>query len=145
MASNSTVFNSLASGTVQAGGASSANIGLVELVQYATVNYGADGTTTTICTLPAGSQIFGVDIDVTTAFNAGTTNTIKVGTVSSATQFVAATSVSSSGRASVATTGNYANWQNVGTTSDTTVIATFNQTGTVASAGQARVAIRYAF
>ena len=48
MASNSTVFNSLASGTVQAGGANPANIGMVELVQYATVNYGADGTTTKI-------------------------------------------------------------------------------------------------
>ena len=145
MASNSTVFNSLASGTVQAGGASPANVGLVELVQYATVNFGADGSTTTIGTLPAGSQIFGVDIDVITAFNAGTTNTIKVGTVATPTQFVSATSVATAGRASVATTGNYVNWQNVGTTSDTTIIATFNQTGTVASAGQARVAIRYAF
>ena len=145
MASNSTTFNSLASGTVQSGGANPANVGLVELVQYATVNYGADGTTTTICTLPAGSQIFGVDIDVTTAFNAGTTNTIKVGTATSASQFVNATSVSAAGRASVASTGNYTNWQNVGTTSDTTVVATFNQTGTVASAGSARVAIRYAF
>ena len=82
---------------------------------------------------------------MTTAFNAGTTNTLKVGTVSSATQFVNATAVGTAGRASVATTGNYTNWQNVGTTSDTTVIATYNQTGTVASAGSARVAIRYAF
>jgi hypothetical protein len=145
MASNSTVFNSLASGTVQAGGTNPANVGLVELVQYATVNFGADGSTTTIATLPAGSQIFSIDIDVTTAFNAGSTNTLKIGTASSATQFVSATAVGSAGRESVATTGNYANWQNVGTTSDTTVIATYNQTGTAASAGSARVAIRYAF
>ena len=145
MASNSTVFNSLASGTVQSGGATPANVGLVELVQYATVNFGADGSTTTICTLPAGSQVFGVDLDVITAFNAATTNTLKVGTVASPTLLVNATTVSTAGRASVATTGNYANWQNVGTTSDTTIIVTYNQTGAVASAGQARVAIRYAF
>lgn len=144
MASNSTVFNSLASGTVQDGSSNPANVGLVECVQSAIVTFGADGTTTTVCTLPAGAQIFSIDIDVTTAFNAGTTNTIKIGKASSATQFVSATSVSSAGRASVATTGNYTNWLNVGT-SDVTVVATFNQTGTVASAGSARVAIRYVF
>ena len=144
MAGNSTVFNSVASGTVQSGGASPANVGLAELVQYAIVTFGADGTATTVCTIPAGSSIYGIDIDVTTAFNAGSTNTISVGVSGTAAKFVTATSVGSLGRASVATTGAYSNWLNVGT-SDVTIIATYNQTGTAASAGSARVAIRYAF
>lgn len=144
MASNSTVFNSLATASPSSSGNVSANLGLVLSNQNATVTYGANGSTTTICTIPAGAQILFINIDVTTAFNAGTTNTISVGVAGTAAQFVAATSVGSAGRASVATTGNYANWANVGT-SDVTIIATYNQTGTVASAGSAIITVVYDF
>jgi hypothetical protein len=144
MASNSTVFNSLATATVQPGGASASNLGLVTSNQNTNITYGANGSTTTICTIPAGAQILFINIDVTTAFNAGTTNTVSIGTSGSATQFVSATSVGATGRASVATTGNYANWVNVGT-SDVTIIATYNQTGTAASAGAATITVVYDF
>lgn len=144
MATNSTVFNSLATATVQAGGASPSNQGLVVSTQTQTITYGADGTATTLFTVPAGSQILSLHIDVTTAFNAGTTNTVKIGKTGAATQFVTATDVTSLGRASVATTGAYANWANVGT-SDVTLIATYNQTGTAASTGAARITVVYAF
>jgi hypothetical protein len=144
MATNSTVFNSLASGTVQAGGATPANVGLVAVSQTATITYAADGTTTSLFTIPAGSQILNINIDTTTAFNAGSSNTVSIGKSGAATQFVTATSVTSLGRQSVATTGAYANWANVGT-SDVTVIATYNQTGTAASTGAARITIVYAF
>ena len=144
MASNSTVFNSLATATVQAGSSSPANQGLVVSAQTATVAYGADGSTTSLFTIPAGSQIMSIHIDVTTGFNAGSTNTLKIGKTGAATQFVTATDVTTAGRESVATTGVYANWANVGT-SDVTLIATYNQTGTVASAGAARITVTYAF
>ena len=56
--------------------------------------------------------------------------------------FVAATSVCSAGRASVATTGVYSAWADVGT-SNVPVTVTYAQTGTAATAGAARVTIVY--
>jgi uncharacterized membrane protein len=96
----------------------------------------------TIGTVPANAQIIDVNIDATTAFNAGTTNTITVGKTGSAAAFVTATDVGTAGRESVATTGVYSAWANVGTT-DVVATATFAQTGTAATAGAARVTIVY--
>lgn len=108
----------------------------------ATIAY-TDTAAVTIGTLPAGAQIVDVNIDVTTAFDAGTTNTVTVGKTGSAAAFVTATSVGSAGRASVATTGVYSAWANVGTSDVDYATVTFSQTGTAASAGAARVTIVY--
>lgn len=95
-----------------------------------------------IGTLPANAQIVDINIDVTTAFNAGTTNTVTVGKTGSAAAYVASTSVGSAGRASVASTGVYSAWADTGSAElDATV--TFSQTGTAATAGVARVTIVY--
>jgi uncharacterized membrane protein len=95
-----------------------------------------------IGTLPANAQIVDINIDVTTAFNAGTTNTMTIGKTGSAAAFVTSTSVGSAGRASVASTGVYSAWADTGS-SEVTATATFAQTGTAASAGAARVTIVY--
>lgn len=108
----------------------------------ATVAY-TDTSAVTIGTLPAGAQIISINIDVTTAFNAGTTNTVTVGKTGSAAAYVTATSVGSAGRASVASTGVYSAWANVGTNDVDYATVTFSQTGTAASAGAARVTIVY--
>ena len=106
-----------------------------------TIAYNSSGAVS-IGTLPANAQIVDINIDVTTAFNAGTTNTVTVGKTGSAAAFVASTSVGSAGRASVATTGAYSAWADTGSAEvDATV--TFSQTGTAASAGAARVTIVY--
>lgn len=117
------------------------NIGGVLSAVTATIAY-TDSSAVTIATLPANSQIIDVNVDVTTAFNAGTTNTITVGKTGSAAAFVAATDVGSAGRASVATTGVYSAWADTGN-AEVTATATFAQTGTAASAGAARVTIVY--
>lgn len=108
----------------------------------ATVAY-TDTSAVTIGTLPAGAQIVNINIDVTTAFNAGTTNTVTVGKTGSAAAYVTATSVGSAGRASVSSTGVYSAWANVGTNDVDYATVTFSQTGTAASAGAARVTIVY--
>lgn len=102
-----------------------------------------DSSAVTIGTIPANAQIIDVNIDVTTAFNAGTTNTVTVGKTGSAAAYVTSTSVGSAGRASVATTGVYSAWANVGTSDVDYATVTFSQTGTAASAGAARVTIVY--
>ena len=106
-----------------------------------TVVFG-NATAVTIGSVPAGAQIVNIHIDTTTAFNAGTTNTMTVGTSGSAAAYVATTAVGPLGRASVATTGVYSAWPTVGA-SDVTVTANYSQTGTAATTGAATVTIVY--
>lgn len=117
------------------------NIGGVLSAVTNTIAY-TDSSAVTIGTIPANAQIVNINIDVTTAFNAGSSNNITVGKSGSAAAFVAATSVGSAGRASVATTGVYSAWADVGS-AEVPVTATYAQTGTAASAGAARVTIVY--
>ena len=119
------------------------NIGGMLSAVTTTIAY-TNATAVTIATIPAGAQIVNINIDVTTAFNAGTTNTVTVGTSASAAAYVASTSVGATGRASVATTGVYSAWANTGT-SDVSATITFSQTGTAATAGAARVTIVYKY
>ena len=102
-----------------------------------------DTSAVTIGTIPPNAQIVDINIDVTTAFNAATTNTVTVGKTGSAAAYVTSTSVGSAGRASVASTGVYSAWANVGTSDIDYATVTFSQTGTAASAGAARVTIVY--
>ena len=99
-------------------------------------------TAVTIGTIPANAQIVDINIDVTTAFNAASTNTVTVGKTGSAAAFVTATDVGTAGRESVATTGVYSAWATVGT-SDIDATVTYAQTGTAATTGAARVTIVY--
>jgi hypothetical protein len=119
------------------------NIGGMLSAVTTTLAY-TNATAVTIATIPAGAQIVDINIDVTTAFNAGTTNTVTVGTSASAAAYVTSTSVGSAGRASVATTGVYSAWANTGS-SDLSATITYSQTGTAASAGAARVTIVYKY
>jgi hypothetical protein len=119
------------------------NIGGMLSAVTTTIAY-TNATAVTIATIPAGAQIVDINIDVTTAFDAGTTNTVTVGKTGTAAAFVAATSVGSAGRASVATTGVYSAWANTGT-SDVSATITYSQTGTAATAGAARVTIVYKY
>lgn len=117
------------------------NIGGVLSAITTTVAY-TNASAVTIATIPANSQIVDINIDVTTAFDAGTTNTVTVGKTGSAAAFVTATDVSAAGRADVATTGVYSAWADTGS-SDISATVTFAQTGTAATAGAARVTIVY--
>ena len=117
------------------------NIGGVLSAVTNTVAY-SDSSAVTIGTIPANAQIVDINIDVTTAFNAATTNTVTVGKSGSAAAFVASTSVGSAGRASVASTGVYSAWADVGA-AEVPVTATYAQTGTAATAGAMRVTVVY--
>ena len=120
------------------------NIGGVLSAVTTTIAY-TDTSAVTIATLPANAQIVDIFIDVTTAFNAGTTNTVTVGKTGSAAAYVTATSVGSAGRASVASTGVYSAWADVGNSDVNYATVTYSQTGTAASAGAARVTIVYKY
>ena len=117
------------------------NIGGILSAVTTTFAY-TDSTAVAIATIPVNAQIVDINIDVTTAFNAATTNTVTVGKTGTAAAFVTSTSVGSAGRASVATTGVYSAWADTGA-SDISATITYSQTGTAATAGAARVTIVY--
>ena len=95
------------------------------------INYNdADALTRVIGTIPAGSNLLRVNTCVSTAQNAGTTNTLSVGTTSGGTDIINAAAAGSA-------------TANVVTQADTTYYATLTQSGTAATAGVVEVTIEY--
>jgi hypothetical protein len=120
-----------------------ANTGFVLMAQSANIVYAANGTTTDIATLPANSQIFQITLDITTAFNAATTNTIDFGDGTTADKYADALAAGAQARVlATSDVSQIGNLVDIGT-SDITVTATYNQTGTVASAGAATATVLY--
>jgi hypothetical protein len=97
--------------------------------------------------LPQGAVITDVIVEVVTAFNAGTTNTLTVGTVSAAyNNMVASADLPGNGSASL-TVGATKVMRGVGraltAAADITPFAKYAQTGAAATAGQAIITIVY--
>lgn len=89
--------------------------------------------------LPAGAMVVGAQVVVDTAFNAGTTNDLTVGTTPTGAEIVtAATAAAGSAGAKQSTAGNA-----LSLASDTPVYVRYNQTGAAATAGKARIGIQY--
>ena len=124
-------------------GTNVANTGFVLMAQSANVVFEANATTTDIATLPANSQIFQITVDVTTVFNAASTNTLDLGDGSTADQYADALALGSLARVlATSDVSQIGNLIDIGT-SDITVTATYNQSGTVAAAGAATVTVLY--
>lgn len=92
-------------------------------------------------TLPAGCVVLRTYVVVKTAFNAGSTNTLKIGTVASDASFGTGIAL---GTAGVITGGTaLATATTVTPTADTAVIATSVSTGSAMTAGAAEVVVEY--
>lgn len=89
--------------------------------------------------IPAGAQVVDCVVNVKTAFNAGTTNVLAVGTTGTGAQIAtSAETASGSTGGKRCVTG-----LNVQPSTDTDIWASFTQTGTAASAGLATVVVTY--
>ena len=120
-----------------------ANVGLALMAQSANITYAANGTTTVVATLPANSQIFQVSVDVTTAFNAATTNTLDIGDGTTADKYADALALGSAARVlATSDVSQIGNLVDIGS-DDVKVTVTYNQTGSVATAGAATVTVLY--
>lgn len=86
-------------------------------------------------TLPAGAMITNLNVRVNTAFNAGTTNALNMGTTALGTQIF--TDAATAGARSPAI-------PNLSFATDTDIYVSYAQTGTVATAGQADIVLSYA-
>ena len=119
------------------------NVGWVLMSQSAAIVFAANGTTTDIATLPANSQIFQITLDITTVFNAATTNTIDFGDGTTADQYADALAAGSLARVlATSDVSQIGNLVDIGT-SDITVTATYNQSGTAATTGAATATVLY--
>jgi hypothetical protein len=124
-------------------GTDKANVGFVLMAQSGNVVFGADGTTTVVATLPANSQIYQIAVDVTTAFNAGTTNTLDIGDGATADKYADALAAGAQARVfATSDVSQIGNLIDIGT-ADVDVTVTYNQTGTAATAGAATVTVLY--
>ena len=134
------------SGPIKAGSVregASANVGFVLMAQSANVVFGANGTETVVATLPANSQIYQIAVDVTTAFDAATTNTFDIGDGTTADKYADALAVGSAARVlATSDVSQIPNLIDIGA-SDVDVTVTYNQTGTAATAGAATVTVLY--
>lgn len=124
-------------------GENKANVGFVLMAQSANVVYAADGTETVVATVPANSQLYQIAVDVTTAFDAATTNTFDIGDGTTADKYADALDVSSQARVlATSDVSQIGNLVDIGT-SDVDVTVTYNQSGTAATAGAATVTVLY--
>jgi len=124
-------------------GTNKANVGFVLMAQSGNVVFGANGSTTVVATLPANSQIYQIAVDVTTAFDAGTTNTLDIGDGTTADKYADALAAGAQARVlATSDVSQIGNLVDIGT-SDVDVTVTYNQTGTAATAGAATVTVLY--
>lgn len=108
---------------------------------YKWITYGANNSTTTIGVLPANAVVVESVLVVTTPFNAGGDNLLKVGVTGDDDAVVASTDISGAAARKLLTSGDV-----VYSTSSRTLVAKYNQTsgeGSAASAGAGLVLIRY--
>lgn len=99
-----------------------------------TYNDAGIGTGVVFGTLPAGAMIVDQDVRCSTAFNAGTTNALNVGTAAGGTQLFTDAATAGARQPTIA---------NLSFAADTDLYVQFAQTGTAASAGVADIVIGF--
>ena len=122
-------------------GTNVANVGFTVMAQSAVIDIiGATAADQVVATIPAGSQIIDVILNVTTANDDTGTATVAVGTSGSATAFLPATSVKTAGTTRGTLSTSVAT--DVGTT-DIQVLADFTAQNGNGAAGAATVTVLY--
>lgn len=107
-------------------------------ITFATSGIGT-ADTVQIGTLPAGCLVLDTIVRVTTAFDAGTTNVLIVGTSADDDEFIEAGDVDET---AIGTTFSDRS-AGLSFTADTPVYVKYTQTGTAAAAGAADIVVRY--
>ena len=131
----------LASGDKAAGVSGGSNIGLAQLVQYATVGFDATLVQSSTFYLPINSRITGFTIDVLTAYDSATSATLTIGTAAAGTQYVGSVNAKTAGRAApTLSAAQLLAMSNIST--NTTLVVTITSVGQP-TAGSVTVGIQY--
>lgn len=97
-------------------------------------------TVVTLGVIPAGAIVINAGVVVTTAFNAGTTNVLDIGTSGDDDGFATDLALGTIGRIAA---DELATSNDLYSTSDVTLTATYAQTGTAATAGEGFVFVEF--
>lgn len=97
-------------------------------------------TVVTLGVIPAGAIVINAGVVVTTAFNAGTTNVLDIGTSGDDDGFATDLALGTIGRIAA---DELATSNDLYSTSDVTLTATYAQTGTAATAGKGFVFVEF--
>lgn len=108
--------------------------GIEQVIYLGSVDYNATGNIKLVKTLPAGFKLTRVIVDVKSAFNAETTNTISIGIKDAYDKYMSTSDITAS------TAGQYIKnmFTDIGDT-DVEVYATYSQSGTAATTGEAEI------
>jgi hypothetical protein len=110
--------------------------------RYGTITF-SDASAVSLGTLPAGATIVDWLIITKTAFNAGTTNTIDIGLGGTGDALANNVAAGAVGVYRMGATGTSLTQVGVPLTTDTTLTATYEQSGTAATTGSAIVLVAY--
>lgn len=112
-----------------------------------TLAYNTAGAATGVVVgaIPAGAIVTCWNVHVTTAFNAGTTNPIAIGTTGTGADVAAAASITSATAGAYSSANVAAAGARGALPSDTTIYVSYIPTGTAATTGAAVVVVEYAF
>lgn len=128
-------------GTIRDG--SSANIGGVVLSQTATFDFEDTGSFASGIILPAGAQIIDQIVDVTTAFDSGTSDALEIGTEADPDAYGDVADLQAAGRTVVDPDATQcAAIDDIGD-ADVPVYLTVSSAGASITAGEARITITY--
>ena len=97
-------------------------------------------TVVTLGVIPAGAIVINAGVIVTTAFNAGTTNVLDIGTSADDDGFATDLALGTIGRIAA---DEFATSNDLYSTSEVTLTATYAQTGTAATAGEGFVFVEF--
>lgn len=115
------------------------HLNMVHLVQ-ADITYSDNGTAKTVGVIPSGSVVLRGGVAVTTAFNAGTSNVLDIGTSGDDDGFATDLALGTIG---VISADEMATTNDQLASGDVTIIATVALAGTAATAGAGRVWVEY--
>lgn len=104
------------------------------------VVFGNSGTAVTVGKLPAGAVVLSAGVVVTTAFNAGTSNVIDIGTTGDPNGFASAIALGTVGRIEA---DDMATSDDLYSASESEISATVNLSGTAATTGAGIVYVEY--
>lgn len=110
-----------------------------EMVKFAQVTY-QTASGTSLFTLPNNAEITGWLLNVSTVFNAATTNTLDIGISGAQTQFATTLALGATGQL---VTGFAVSQLGIRLPGQTTVTVRYNQTGTAATTGVSTLFVRY--
>jgi len=141
----STFSGPIQSGTIREG--ASVNVGQVVLQQTAAIAFGHTAAASIGITLPAGSHIIDILVDVETVWNTGTGSDIMIGDSVDPDEFAGSTTdgdLHVAGQLRMSTTAAQSTSRKDIGTADVELYATITAVSTAASAGAATITVLYA-